>query len=117
MILDANKEVIDYKKLHWYNCGIDPERGIIGCLFCETNSHCDCMQTKKFEAHTMNKLEQCQGYEKYNLTGQEIKTYISAVTAWCTARYNVQKRIGLVTKVCVKRFGERKSMHAQTSSN
>ena len=47
------------------------ERGIIGCFFHETNSHCDYMQTKKLEAHTVGKLEQWQGYGKYNLTGQD----------------------------------------------
>ena len=74
VIPDANKAIIDYEQLYRYNREIDSERGIIRCLFRETHSYCDCMQTKKLEAHTMDKLEQCQGCGKYNLTGQEMKT-------------------------------------------
>ena len=66
VIPDANKEIIDYEKLYRYNREIDSERGIIRCLFRETHAHCDCMQTKKLEAQTMDKLEQCQGCGTYD---------------------------------------------------
>ena len=54
----------DPDKLKRYQRAIilcDDDRGVINCLFRETKPYCDCMDDKKTEAKSMDKIEYCNG--------------------------------------------------------